>query len=90
MFATVRYVKDYSKILTRKTYFYFKSQACKQGQFTGASNLDVFLNEAFLIEVHVFKEIHFGIACKQDILWCECCATEKGLQFRFCCLEIFE
>ena len=47
MFATVRYVKDYSKILTRKTYFYFKSQACKQGQFTGASNLDVFLNEAF-------------------------------------------
>ena len=34
----------------------------------------------FMVEVLLFKEIHFGFACKQDILWCECCATEKSLR----------
>ena len=32
------YAKDYDKIFSRKKDFYFKSQACKQGQLTGASN----------------------------------------------------
>jgi hypothetical protein len=38
-------VKDYDEIFSRSKDFYFKSQACKQGQLTDASNLDVFLNE---------------------------------------------
>ena len=45
MFATIWYAKDYDKIFSRKKDFYFKSQACKQGQLTGASNPDLFLNE---------------------------------------------
>ena len=45
MFATIWYVKDYDKIFSRKKDFYFKSQACKQGQLTGVSNPDSFLNK---------------------------------------------
>ena len=38
----------------------------------------MFLNEAFYKEVLVFKEIHFGVACEQDMFWFDCCATEKS------------
>ena len=38
MFATIWYAKDYDKTFSKKKDFYFKSQACKQGQLTGASN----------------------------------------------------